>query len=73
MATKTKAAANPNEVAVPRSVLEQFISLVEGLEQADRTYQNCQSTLFRNYARGAYKSNNILTAVNAAKAALNAE
>ncbi len=48
MATKTKAAANPpDEVTVPRSVLRQFVSLAEGLEQADNAYKTCQDTLRR--------------------------
>ena len=74
MANKSKAASTPpTDVTVPRSVLRQFISLVEGLEQADNAYKNCQATLFRNYAQGAYKALNLKTAVAQAKEALGEE
>lgn len=70
MAAKAKNVTQSNEVAISRVALEQFVSVIEGLEQADRTYQPCQSTLFRNFAQGAYKANKTLDAMNAAKAAL---
>ena len=71
---KTKAAAvPPTDVTVPRSVLRQFINLVEGLEQADNAYKACQASVFRSYAQGAYKANNIRTAVSQAKEALGEE
>ena len=71
MATKTKAAANPpDEVTVPRSVLRQFVSLVEGLEQADNAYMSCQASLFRDYVHGAYKAVNVRNAVEQARHAL---
>lgn len=38
---RTKAAASPpTDVTVPRSVLKQFVSLVEGLEAADAAYKS---------------------------------
>lgn len=71
MASKTKAGtALPTDVTVPRSVLRQFVSLAEGLEQADNAYKNCQDTVFRDYARGAYRAQNVRAAVAQAKAAL---
>lgn len=71
---RTKAAASPpTDVTVPRSVLKQFVSLVEGLESADAAYKSCQSTLFRNFAQGAYKSANLQTAYAQAKEALGVE
>lgn len=73
MAAKAKAATPPTDVTVPRNVLRQFVSLVEGLEHADNAYKNCQATLFRNYAQGAYKSNNVRAAVAQAKEALGDE
>ena len=73
MATKTKAAPSPpTDVTIPRSVLRQFISLVDGLDQADRAYKTCQDSLFRDYARGACHALNVQTAVTQAKAALEA-
>lgn len=74
MASKAKAAATPpTDVSVPRSVLRQFVSLAEGLESADNAYKACQSTLFRNYAQGAFKSANMRAAVAQAKEALGDE
>ncbi len=71
MANKTKAAAAPaTDVTVPRSVLRQFVSLAEGLEQADNAYKTCQDTIFRDYARSAYRAQNVRAAVSQAKAAL---
>lgn len=72
MAAK-KNTLNPGETVVPRTVLRQFVSLVEGLEQADNAYKNCQATLFRNYAQGAYKAQNVRTAIEVAKEALGDE
>lgn len=73
MATKPKTAASPpTDITVPRSVLQQFISLAEGLEQADNAYKNCQDTIFRDYARSAYRAQNVRAAVAQAKAALEA-
>lgn len=71
MAVRTKAAP-PDSVTVPRSVIQQFISLAEGLEQADNAYKNCQDTIFRDYARSAYRAQNVRAAVAQAKAALEA-
>ena len=71
MASKTKAAtAPPTDVTIPRSVLQQFVALAEGLEQADNAYKNCQDTIFRDYARSAYRAPNVRAAVSQAKAAL---
>ena len=68
---RAKAAAKPaTEVTVPRTVLQQFVSLMEGLEAADSAYKSCQSTLFRNFAHGAYRAANMQTAYEDAKAAL---
>lgn len=71
--TKTQAAAPPTDVTVSRSVLKQFISLVDGLEAADAVYQSCQATLFRNWAQKAYRAGNVQKAVAQAKAALGDE
>ena len=74
MATTTKTAAvPPTDVTVPRSVLWQFINLVEGLEQADNAYKACQASVFRSYAQGAYKAGNVRTAIAQAKEALGEE
>lgn len=74
MATRTKAAAAPApETAVPRSVLQQFVTLAEGLEEADNAYKSCQSTLFRSYAQGLYKSPYMRAAVAKAREALGGE
>lgn len=73
MAKAKATSAIQEEVTIPRSVLEQFVSLVEGLAQADRTYQSCQSTLFRNYTQAAYKSNKLASAMAQAKEALGTE
>ena len=63
MASKTKsAAAPPTDVTVPRSVLRQFVALAEGLEHADSAYKNCQDTIFRDYARSAYRAPNVRAA-----------
>ena len=71
MATKAKAAAAPsNEVTVPRSVLQQFVAAMEGLESADMAYKACQASVFRSYAQGVYKAANVRTAVAQAKQAL---
>ena len=71
MATKSKAAAiPPDEVTVHRSVLRQFVSLVEGLEHAENAYKSCQSTQFRDYARGAFRAPNVLKAADQARQAL---
>lgn len=72
MATKPKAAAT-TDVLISRSALKQFINLATGLENADNAYKTCQSTLFRDYARGAYKSANMRAAVAQAKEALGDE
>ena len=74
MATKSKASASPpDEVTVPRSVLKQFVSLVEGLEQADKAYMTCQASLFRDYVQGAYKAPKVRGAVERARNALEAQ
>ena len=68
---RAKAAAVPStDVTIPRTILEQFVSLMEGLEAADSAYKSCQSTLFRNFAHGAYRAANMQTAYEDAKAAL---
>lgn len=64
MATKAKA----NEVTVPKSILKQFVDLMEALESADAHYQTCQATLFRSFARDAYQAPNVRTAYEQAKA-----
>lgn len=66
MATKAKA----NEITVPKSILKQFVDLVEALESADAHYQTCQATLFRSFARDAYQAPNIKAAYEQAKAAI---
>ena len=71
MAVKLKT-PTPGGVTVPTSVLQQFIALAEGLEQADNAYKNCQDTIFRDYARSAYRAQNVRAAVAQAKAALEA-
>lgn len=68
---RAKAAAVPStDVTIPRTILEQFVSLMEGLEAADSAYKSCQSTLFRNFAHSAYRAANMQTAYEDAKAAL---
>lgn len=70
-AKKTVATAAPsNEVTVPRTVLTQFISIMEGLEHADLAYKACQASVFRGYAQGLYRSGNARMAVAQAKDAL---
>ena len=74
MAAKVKAATTqPNEVTVPRSVLQQFVAAMEGLESADMAYKACQASVFRSYAQGVYKAANVRTAVAQAKEALGQE
>lgn len=71
---KTVAAQVPsNEVTVPRTVLQQFVSVMEGLEHADLAYKACQASVFRSYAQGLYRSGNARTAVAQAKEALGDE
>lgn len=68
---RAKAAAKPaTEVTVPRTVLQQFVSLMEGLESADTIYKACQNTQFRSYAHSAYRANNVQAAYKTAKEAL---
>lgn len=74
MAAKAKTAnAPPGSVTVPRSVLTQFVQLVEGLEAADAAYKSCQSSLFRSYAQSAYRAGNVRAAVTLAREALGEE
>ena len=71
MAVRAKTSPSPpGSVTVPRSVILQFVSLAEGLEQADNAYKNCQDTIFRDYARSGYRAQNVRAAVAQAKAAL---
>lgn len=70
---KTKAAAAPStDVTVPRSVLRQFVNLVDGLEQADNAYKACQTSVFRDYAHDAVRAPNVQSAVSRAREILEA-
>ena len=60
-------------VTISRSTLRQLVMIPEELEKADRAYMNCQSTVFRNYARSLFGANKTRNAVLAAKEALQEE
>lgn len=69
MATK-KSTEPAAEVMISRTALSQLVSVVDGLEKADRAYLNCQGEIYRNYAQGLYKAQNTKNAVAEAKTAL---
>ncbi len=78
MATKAKATAAqaaqpPADIPVPRSILTQFVSLMDALESADTIYKPCQAALFRTFAQSVYTAAGMKAAADQARQALAAD
>ncbi len=74
MATKPKAAASPPEtVAISRGALKALLAFYNAAEAADAAYQSCQSTLYRNFVRGAQRAANTQRAAEEARRLLGEE
>lgn len=68
--TQDQTAEPSAEVTISRTSLAQLVSVINDMEKADAAYQNCQASIFRNYASGLYKANNTRKAMAEAQALL---